>query len=166
MSIEITHLFECPEHLGALATLIHEEWWSDKSGHSVSTMTARLAQAKDSGAIPLSLVALRDGRPVGTVNLVENDNDERPDLTPWLAALLVVPDARGLGIGARLVRALLAAAARLGIPTLYLGTDIPDYYARLGASLFAEHEGGYRIMTIDTGVRPVSGPAASGTGSA
>ena len=150
MTVEITHLFECPEHLEAVATLIHEEWWTDKPGHSVATMKTRLAQANDIDAIPLSLVALRDGRPVGTVNLVENDNEERPDLTPWLAALLVVPECRGMGFGTRLVRALLVEAARLGIPRVYLGTDITDYYARLGASLIAAYEGGYRIMVLDS----------------
>ena len=52
-------------------------------------------------------------KPIGTVNLVENDNDERQDLAPWLAALLVVPDARGKGVGTRLVRSLLQEAAGL-----------------------------------------------------
>lgn len=150
MTVKIRHLFEHPEHLREVARLIHEEWWSDKPGHSVSTMAARLALAKDKDSIPLSLVALRDGKPIGTVNLVENDNDERQDLTPWLAALLVVPEARGNGVGTRLVRSLLKEAAVLGIPRLYLGTDIPEYYTRLGASLFAEYADGYRIMTMET----------------
>jgi len=81
VAITILHLFECPQHLPEVARLIHEEWWSDKPGHSVSTMARRLALASDRDAIPLSLVALRDDRPIGTVNLVENDNDERPMTT-------------------------------------------------------------------------------------
>jgi predicted N-acetyltransferase YhbS len=115
-------------------------------------MADRLAQARDKHSIPLSLVALEDDKPIGTVNLVENDNDERQDLTPWLAALLVVPEARGRGVGTRLVRSLVKEAAALGIPRLYLGTDMPEYYARLGASLFAEYADGYHIMTMETGV--------------
>ena len=45
----------------------------------------------------------------------------------------------------------MGEAARLGVPRVYLGTDIPGYYTRLGASLFAEYPGGYRIMAMDTG---------------
>jgi len=149
-TVEIVHLFERPQHLREMARLIHEEWWTDKPGHSVDTMAARLALARTADAIPLSLVAVRAGRPIGTVNLVENDNDQRPDLTPWLAALLVTPEARGQGVGSRLVGALLREAAALGVARVHLGTDIPAYYARLGAALLAEYDDGYRIMTMDT----------------
>jgi len=152
MTFEIQHLFERPQYLHEVARLIHEEWWSDKPGYSVSTMAARLELAKGRDSIPLSLVAVRDDKPIGTVNLVENDNEERQDLTPWLAALLVVPEARGNGVGTALVRSLVKDAANLGIPTLYLGTDMPEYYAKLGANLFAEYADGYRIMAMDTGI--------------
>lgn len=151
--MDIVHLFERPEHLDEVARWIHEEWWADKPGHSVGTMAARLREAGDPDAIPLSLLALDGDRPVGTVNLVENDNDERPELTPWLAALLVTPAARGRGVGSALVRALAGEAARLGVGRLYLGTDIPEYYLRLGAETFEEYPDGYRIMTMDCRAR-------------
>jgi len=152
MNVEITHLYECPEHLGTVARWIHEEWWSDKPGHTVETMAARLREARDRNAVPLSLVALRDGSPVGTVNLVANDNAERPNLTPWLAALLVAPEYRGRGVGSNLVRSLVGEAARLGFERLYLGADIPQYYARLGWEIYEAFPDAYRIMSIETGV--------------
>jgi predicted N-acetyltransferase YhbS len=101
-------------------------------------MAARLATASDPDTIPLSLLALCDDTPIGTVNLVENDNDERPDLSPWLAALLVLPEHRGQGVGSQLVRSVIAEAARLGIRQVFLGTDIPQDYARLGATMHEE----------------------------
>ena len=150
INVEIRHLCDCPEHLGSVARWIHEEWWSDKPGHTVETMASRLGEASDQNAVPLSLVALLAGNPVGTVNLVANDNEERPDLAPWLAALLVVPEHRGQGVGSNLVRALLKEAARLRVRQLYLGTDIPDYYAKLGAAMYEEGSGDYCIMVIKT----------------
>ena len=152
MNIEIRHLCDCPEHIGTVARWIHEEWWSDKPGHTVETMASRLGEASDRNAVPLSLVALLDDNPVGTVNLVANDNEERPALAPWLAALLVVPEHRGQGVGSNLVRALLKEAARLGVRQLYLGADIPDYYAKLGAEMHEEVSDDYCIMVIKTGV--------------
>ncbi|MHC4946852.1 MAG: GNAT family N-acetyltransferase [Planctomycetota bacterium] len=152
MNVEVAHLFECPEHLGTVARWIHEEWWSDKPGHTVETMAARLREARDRNAVPLSLVALHAGDPVGTVNLVANDNDERPNLAPWLAALLVAPEHRGQGVGSDLVRSLVGEATRLRVRQLYLGTDIPQYYARLGAEMYEEVSDDYCIMSIKTGV--------------
>ena len=126
INIEIKHLCECPEHLGTVARWIHEEWWSDKPGHTVETMASRLGEASDQNAVPLSLVALHAGNPVGTVNLVANDNEERTDLAPWLAALLVMPEHRGQGVGSDLVRALLKEAVRLRVRQLYLGDLHPE----------------------------------------
>jgi len=152
MNIQIEHLCECPEHLGTVAQWIHEEWWSEKPGHTVETMAARLGEARDRNAVPLSLVALHAGHPVGTVNLVANDNEGRPDLTPWLAALLVAPEHRGQGVGSDLVRSVVGEATRLRIRQLYLGTDTPEYYARLGAEMYEEVSSDYCIMSIKTGV--------------
>jgi predicted N-acetyltransferase YhbS len=136
--INVTHLLQHPEHRRTVAQWIHEQWWADKPGHTVDSMAARLATASDPDTIPLSLLALRDDTPIGTVNLVENDNDERPDLSPWLAALLVLPEHRGQGVGSQLVRSVIAEAARLGIPQVFLGTDSPQCYARLGATMHEE----------------------------
>lgn len=152
MNVEIRHLCDCPEHLVTVARWIHEEWWADKPGHTLETMASRLGEASDKNAVPLSLVALLAGKPVGTVNLVENDNDERPDLAPWLAALLVVPEHRGQGVGSNLVRALTKEAARLGVRQMYLGADIPEYYARLGAAMYEKGPADYCIMVIKTDV--------------
>jgi predicted N-acetyltransferase YhbS len=149
--IRIAHLFQHSEHVHKVARWIHEEWWRDKPGHTVETMEARLREARDRSAVPLSLIALRAGEPVGTVNLVANDNEERPDLTPWLAALLVRPEHRGRGVGSALVRVLAAEAGRLAIPRLYLGTDIPGYYERLGAALFERVSEEYCILCLRTG---------------
>ena len=150
MNVEIVHLYEYPEHLESVARWIHEEWWADKPGHSVESMATRLKDAHNKDEIPLSLLALHRDRPVGTVNLVVNDNEERLDLTPWLAALLVLPENRGRGVGSQLVRTLSAEALRLGVRRMYLGTDIPQYYSRLGAQIFESSQDGYCIMCIDT----------------
>jgi len=152
MNVEIAHLCQYPEHLGIVARWIHEEWWSEKPGHTVETMAARLREARDQNAVPLSLIALYAGNPVGTVNLVANDNEERPDLAPWLAALLVAPEYRSQDVGSALVRSLVKEAARLNIHQLFLGTDIPQYYARLGAEMYEEVSDDYCIMSINTGV--------------
>ncbi len=149
MDVQIAHLKDHPEHFPTVARWIHEEFWTGREGHSPERMEARLRTASDPDRIPLSLLALVDGEPAGTVNLVENDDEEREHLTPWLAALLVIPERRGQGIGSRLVRELGAHARRLGVERMYLGTDIPAYYERLGARVHEQVTEAFCVMVIE-----------------
>ena len=149
MTLSIVHLFEHPEHCPSVASWIYQEFWRHRpeSGTTCETLEGHLKDAADPDAIPLSLLALVDGRPAGTVNLIENDDSKRPHLRPWLAALVVSPEFRRSGVGSALVRACCGHAARLGITELYLGTDIPDFYRRLGA-VVTERDGTHFVMRL------------------
>ncbi len=145
----ITHLHKRPEHFKRVARWIYDEFWTDKPEASPEWLEARLREAISDSEIPMSWLALVDGQPVGTVNLIACDNDERSDLSPWLAALLVLPEYRKLGIGSQLVNECVVGARRLGVKRLYLGTDIPEYYERLGWRIFERVRDDYIIMAID-----------------
>ena len=70
---------------------------------------------------------------LGGACLAAADLPERPDLGPWLACVLVEPEARGRGLAAQLIEAICAHASSLGIPRLYLHThDQSAYYAKRG----------------------------------
>lgn len=160
--LSIDHLHRHPGHLERVARWIHAAFWT-RSGQGVETVIGLLENARDPDRIPLSLLARVGDEPAGTVNLVACDSRERHDLTPWLAALYVSPEYRRRGIGAALVRALMAEAARLGSGEIYLETDIPDFYARLGA---AKHqplaEGGW-IMRISVPLPTARSPVSATT---
>ncbi len=148
MNAQIDHLVYHPEHIRLVAGWIYREFWEGKAGYSVGTFETLLRQAGDPDHVPLSLLALAEGRPAGTVNLIHNDDPERPHLHPWLAALVVVPEFRHHGIGAALVRALAREARRLGFFELFLGTDIPAFYTRLGAQLHEQVTDVFCIMRL------------------
>jgi GNAT superfamily N-acetyltransferase len=79
-----------------------------------------------------TFVLLDDNVPVGTASLVNNDLPSRPDLTPWLASVLVLPPFRGKGYSAPLVRRVEQAAI-LSTATLWLYTwSAESVYAKLG----------------------------------
>ncbi len=61
------------------------------------------------------LVLLEDGAPAATASLAAEDLDERPQLSPWLAGVYVVPEARGRGLARALVSAVEEAARSAGI---------------------------------------------------
>lgn len=146
MEVAIDHLYRHPQLTGAVARLIHEEFWKDTDGMTEADLVAHLETATDPGHIPLSLIALAGGELAGTVNLIDNDDRKRTHLHPWLAAMVVVDGRRGKGIGTKLVLALLGEASRLGYPAVYFGTDGPGFYARLGAQLHEQVRPDFCIM--------------------
>lgn len=67
--------------------------------------------------------------------------DTHPELTPWLAALFVLPHYRDQGIGQALVRRYEREATTAGFGTLYLYTSpARAYYTRLEWLLLLEDE--------------------------
>lgn len=148
MNIQIKHLKNCPEYLETIATWIYNEWWTDKPEMSIAKMKELLKMATSESEIPLSLIAFIDGEPVGTVNFIESDNSEFPELKPWLAALLVNPTFRKQGVGSALVNECIRCAKNLNINELYLGTDIPQYYESFGAEVFATGSKNLKIMQV------------------
>jgi predicted N-acetyltransferase YhbS len=146
VSIQIDHLFRHPTHIRLVAGWIYDAFWQGRAGYSVDTFDTLLRRANNPDRIPLSLLALVDGQPAGTVNLISNDDPQRPHLCPWLAALFVPIRYRHRGVGTQLVRVLLWEAGRLGLPELFLETDIPRFYARLGAEHYEQKAKGLFIM--------------------
>jgi hypothetical protein len=51
-------------------------------------------------------------------------------------------------VASALVRRLIAEAARLGGAEMFLETDIPDFYARLGATRYEPLQEGGWIMRV------------------
>ena len=148
----ICHLCEVPQHTGVVAALIHEAFWTTVPGASVALMAQRLAQAADVNTVPLCLVALQQGQPVGVVNLVHNDDEDHAHWHPWLAGMVVAPGWRGQGMGSALVLELLEQARRLGLPRVYFGTDGPGFYERLGAVVQEQPRPGFWFMRFDLGL--------------
>jgi predicted N-acetyltransferase YhbS len=149
MAVAIEHLFAHKRFITLVAGWIYNEFWLNKPGYSVETFENLLRQANSSERIPLSLVALRDGHPLGTINLIQCDSERRPHLFPWLAALYVDQPHRSKKVGSLLVTRLVAEAKRLGYKELFLGTDIPSFYSQFGASVYEQFEDKLCIMRID-----------------
>ena len=67
----------------------------------------------------------------GTASLVAHDLDERPNLTPWLAGVLVIPEERGRGHVIHLIQAVEVACRSAGVGTVWLHTtDAERVYTR------------------------------------
>ncbi|HVF70162.1 MAG TPA: GNAT family N-acetyltransferase [Chthoniobacterales bacterium] len=131
--MRIEYLADHLEALPVLARWQHEEWGGLRPGDTLEARTARLGAQVNRDRIPLTVVALDEATVLGSASLISEDMDTRPELTPWLASVFVDPAKRRRGIAGQLVRRIVAEAARLGVPLLYLYTVHSEkLYARLG----------------------------------
>jgi len=89
--------------------------------------------------VPTGFVAMLGEVVVGMACLVAHDMETRPELTPWLATVLVAPAHRGRGIGSALSERVVAEGRALAFSKLYLVTfDKSSFYARLGWKHFEQ----------------------------
>jgi GNAT superfamily N-acetyltransferase len=131
--MRIEYLSDHREALPQLAEWQHAEWGHFRPGDTLEKRTARLWGYASSDRIPLTVVALEGNEVLGSASLIEHDMETRMELTPWLAGVFVGPEFRRRGIGAQLVRRIIAEAERLKVPLLYLYTVHSEkFYAALG----------------------------------
>ncbi|MFH1831578.1 MAG: GNAT family N-acetyltransferase [bacterium] len=129
MQITIDFLKNCPQHIPRLIQIAQEAFgpWSPDE--------EQLRQNLNIDSLPLTLVALDNGMPVGMCSLTETKG-LRFNLTPWLGPLVVDKQHQRHGIGNQLIEAIKQKARLLGFEKLYLCTDNPElankYYVRRG----------------------------------
>ena len=127
----ITLLRECPGFADTIADRGWHAWWTD-SGVTLADYRAHLDPMMGSG-LPFALVAHDGPAYQGSVLVIENDLDARPQYAPLIAALWVEPQHRRQGHASRLIEAGRPESARLGHPTCYLCAtpdNAPFYLAR------------------------------------
>jgi GNAT superfamily N-acetyltransferase len=152
--VEIEPLAAHPELVDVIARWHWEEWGRPDS--SIEPWAQNLRRGGRDG-IPITFVALENGRPLGSVTLTEHDMPGHigyESFQPWLAGAFVAPEARGRGIGEALMRYAVEQAEEWGIPRLYLYTEVARrFYEHLGWTTLdeTEYEGGQvAVMTIST----------------
>jgi GNAT superfamily N-acetyltransferase len=131
MSPRILAVSDRPEVAPLVAGWLVEAFHRQPGGMTVEAMTA-LILAPPQGPEE-SFVLFEGDRPVGTASLAHDDLTSRPDLTPWLAGVFVLPDCRGRGHASALVRHIEGFARAAAVAELWLYTRTAEpLYARLG----------------------------------
>jgi N-acetylglutamate synthase-like GNAT family acetyltransferase len=118
--IRIKLLADAEEFIPAIARWHYVEW--PEIFPDPRYVEERLKGRLQKTTLPLTLVAMEKGMPVGCVSLKQQEIKKLPHLTPWLASLIVKKSHRGKGIGKRLLSAAEKKAKALGFKSLYLYT--------------------------------------------
>ena len=142
LAFTITDLRERPEFFDTVARRIWQAWW-EAEGASLDYICGRLRENMSEVPIPFALVAHHGGAFLGTASVIASDLAERPQLTPWVAAVWVEQEARGHGIGAALVERAVKDCFALGMVRAYLCARprMLAFYERLGWTLLERQVG-------------------------
>ncbi len=126
------------EHTGfipQLAEWCHAEWKDFYGGKTVEDLRAYFAANTCCDIIPITYVAVEEGRLCGTATLDVEDLDlrEYKDVSPWLVCVYVEKAHRGRGLGRQLIQHALEEALRLKVASLHLWTEnLVATYSKFG----------------------------------
>jgi predicted N-acetyltransferase YhbS len=147
--MDIAPLAAHMEHVEILAQWHLREWGEPGPTSDHAFWRNCLVQSANRDHIPISYVAIDQDAVLGSISLIAHNMDTHLELSPWLAALYVIPSHRRRGIGSALVRHLVQQAHRLEMPRLYLYTSTArDLYAKLGWRHLVEEEYEGHAVTI------------------
>ncbi len=147
--MEISSLRQRPEFADTVAHRGWTAWWTD-SGSPLSDYRAHLEPMIVTDRLPFGLVAHESDRYLGSVLVIENDLEERPQYRPWIAALWVEPHSRRNGVAAQLLAAARTRARSLGEDRCYLCAtpDKTPYYLRQGFACIESDVEGLDVFVI------------------
>jgi len=149
MSFTISDLRQCPEFFDIVADRIWQAWRRD-GGHPLDYISDRLRDSVNATPIPFALVA-HDGKSfLGTASVIASDLPERPQLTPWVAAVWVEAQARRRGVGGALVNRAALDCFALNVARAYLCArpQRAAFYERLGWSPIERDVGPHRLSVF------------------
>ncbi|MDO8861055.1 GNAT family N-acetyltransferase [Haliea sp. E1-2-M8] len=130
---DILPLSDMPQAIDILAEAHLAEWRELYPEDTVASFAEDLAHSLGTDPVPSTWVLVAGSAVIGSVSLVEQDLDSRPELTPWLANLWVDREWRGRGLGKRLVLHACEQGRLRGLERLYLYTpEHAAFYQALG----------------------------------
>lgn len=157
MSVVVSDLRQRREFRGTVADRVWRAWWKDR-GTPLAALGAWVEELLSASRMPFALVAHDGADFAGTASVIASDLDERPQYSPWVAAVWVEPDFRARGIGRKLVARAAADAFALGVDPIYLCAreSLHDFYAGQGWRAIERGVGDRRMSVFALRPQPVA----------
>lgn len=148
--MKVSNLKTNPAWADTIASRGWNAWWTD-SGVSLMEYRAHLDPMIEGNNIPVALVAHEDEKYLGSVLLIDNDLADRPQYSPWIAALWVEPEMRRSGIAVKLIEAARNEAQKCGYSVCYLCAtpENSPYYSARGFKQIESDVSGLNVFMIE-----------------
>ena len=132
--MEIYNLRDKTEYLDEVASLEYEEWADNKEENKqerIERKKAKICNSFDNKSF-CKLILVDNNNLIGFISIFPKDCEEEKKLTPWYATMYVKEEYRNNGYSRILNDAILKEAKNRGFSTLYLKTDLENYYEKFG----------------------------------
>ena len=96
------------------------------------------AFSRSEAALPVGLIVFLDTEPVGFGTLKQESIPTHTHLSPWAATGFVLPQHRGRGVGAFLLRSIVSQARSMGYSQVYCGTSTAESLLQRAGWQFVE----------------------------
>ena len=133
--MEIYNLKDKLEYLDEVAMLEYHEWASNKEENKQVRLEKKKEKIRELFSYKsfCKLILIDDNKLLGFISIFPSDCEEEKDLTPWYATMYVKKEYRNKGYSKILNDAILKEAKKRGFETIYLKTDLVNYYEKFGA---------------------------------
>ena len=133
------------EYLDEVARLEYEEWADNKEENKEE----RIKRKKEKICWMFSNKSCCKLILVGFISIFPEDCEEEKELTPWYATMYVKKEYRNHGYSRILNDAILKEAKYRGFLTLYLKTDLKNYYEKFGAVFIKKLKSGESLYKFE-----------------
>lgn len=133
--MNIYNLQDKLEYLDEVAKLEYDEW-ADNKEENRQTRIERKKEKICNMFLDKSfckLILVNNKELIGFISLFPTDCKEEKNLTPWYATMYVKKKYRNLGYSKILNEAILNEAKNRKFKTIYLKTNLKNYYEKFGA---------------------------------
>ena len=149
--MKIYNLKDKLNYLDEVANLEYEEWANNKEENKserIEIKKEKICNAFNNKFF-CKLILIDNDDLIGFISIFPNDGEEEMELTPWYATMYVKEKYRNNGYSRILNDAILKEARNRKITTLYLKTDLRNYYEKFGAIYVKELKSGERLYKFE-----------------
>ena len=139
------------EYLDEVARLEYEEWADNKEENKEERITSKKEKicCMFSNKSFCKLILVENNELVGFISIFPEDCEEEKELTPWYATMYVKKEYRNHGYSRILNDAILKEAKYRVFLTLYLKTDLKNYYEKFGAVFIKKLKSGESLYKFE-----------------
>jgi GNAT superfamily N-acetyltransferase len=151
--------FREQQHFGStIANRVWNAWWKNV-GLPVEDVERHMVEMADDHPLPMAVVAHNDHGYLGSAFLIRSDIEERPQYSPWIAAVWVEAFARKRGVGRALIAEAAKIAGSLGYRVVYIccRPELEEFYSGIGWEIIEQNVGAKRLSVLKLHLVPRAG---------
>ena len=121
-----------------------------EKGRPVEDVERHVTEMADDRPLPMAIVAHNQHGYLGSAFLIHSDVEERPQYSPWVAAVWVEAAERRGGVGRALITEAAKIAGCLDYRVAYIccRPDLEGFYSRIGSQVVEQAAGAKRLSIL------------------